>query len=151
MNWIADRLRRQTDSQERNRQSRQEGNDSEAARLWDRFVQRVERDLDAYRREKRNADLQRVSDVQYRVSNTDANTAVIITVDFSDHIVRYAYEPLSKRTAVPEEGILTIRTSGRSLHLYSADQKLTVEQACRLILEPLLFPSLPDDLEATGT
>ena len=150
MNWIADRLR-QTDSPGGNRESTQGGNDSEAARLWDRFVRGVERDLDAYRRQKGNADLQRVSEFECRVSNADANTAVIMTVDFSGHTVRYGYEPLAKDTAVPEEGILTIRTSDRSSHLYSADQKLTLEEARKLILEPMLFPSLPDDLEATDT
>ncbi|PYV98817.1 MAG: hypothetical protein DMG89_10000 [Acidobacteria bacterium] len=151
MNWIADRLRKQTDSKESGPQSVQRGYDSEARRLWSRFVQGFERDLDAYRQQKGNADLQRVSEFGCRVSNPAANTAVTVAADMSDQTIRYAYEPLAKATAVPEDGILTIRKAGRSLELYSADQKLTLEEARRLILEPLLFPTLPDDLEATVT
>jgi hypothetical protein len=150
MNWIADRLR-QTDSREDNSQSVQGGNDLEAARLWQRLVQGFERDLQQYRQQKDDAEFQRVSEFACRVSNRAANTAVTITADLSDHTIRYGYEPLAKDTAVPEEGILTIRRSGGSLDLYSADQKLTLEGARRLILEPLLFQTLPDDLEAAGT
>ena len=76
MNWIADRLRKQTDSKESGPQSVQRGYDSEARRLWSRFVQGFERDLDAYRQQKGNADLQRVSEFGCRVSNPAANTAV---------------------------------------------------------------------------
>jgi len=151
MNWITDRLRQHPDSQESNAQSVQRGYDSEARRLWSRFVQGVERDLGAYRQQKGNADLRRVSEFECRVSNPAANTAVTVAADMSDQTIRYAYEPLAKATAVPEEGILTIRKSGRLLELYSADQRLTLEEARRLILEPLLFPTLPDDLEAAGT
>jgi hypothetical protein len=151
MIWIADRLRKQTDSKESGAQSVQRRYDSEAGRLWSRFVQGVERDLGAYRQQKGNADLQRVSKFECRVSNPAANTAVTVAADMSDQTIRYAYEPLAKDSAVPEEGILTIRKSGRLLELYSADQRLTLEEARRLILEPLLFPTLPEDIEAPGT
>lgn len=153
MNWIADRLRlrQQTDSEQDNRQSAPAGYVSEAARLWDRFVQGFERDLEQYRQQKGDADFQRLSEFEFRVSNSPANTAVMVTAAMSDQTIRYSYEPLAKETAVPEEGIFTIRKSSRSVELYSADQKLTLEDARRLILEPLLFPALPDDLGATGT
>jgi len=103
MNWIADRLRKQTDSKESGPQSVQRGYDSEARRLWSRFVQGFERDLDAYRQQKGNADLQRVSEFGCRVSNPAANTAVTVAADMSDQTIRYAYEPLAKATAVPED------------------------------------------------
>jgi hypothetical protein len=61
------------------------------------------------------------------------------------------YESDQEKTAVPEKGILTLRSSDASVDLYSADQRLTSEQARQLVLEPLLSPTLPTDLASTGT
>jgi hypothetical protein len=41
---------------------------------------------------------------------------------------------------------MTLRPADGSVDLYSADQQLTSEQARQLVLEPLLFPTLPTDL-----
>jgi hypothetical protein len=74
---------------------------------------------------------------------------VLITVDFSAHTIRYIYEPEDLDVAVPEQGILTLRPSNASVELYSADQRLSSNEARRMILEPLLFPLT--QLEDTGT
>src|SRR5213076_1360 len=72
---------------------------------------------------------------------------VIVTGDLEAQIIEYHYEPEDKNTTVPENGILTLRKSDRSIDIYSADQKLNSEQARRLILEPMLFPGPSNDLQ----
>jgi hypothetical protein len=150
MNWIADRLRRKTDPKESNAQPMQGEYDSEAGRLWHRLLEGFERDLHEYR-QSGDAGFQRVSEFECRISNPAAHTAAIVAADMPAQTIRYDYEPLGKDTAVPERGILTIRKSSLSFELYSADQRLSLEEARQLILEPLLFPKLPGDLGATDT
>jgi hypothetical protein len=65
--------------------------------------------------------------------------------DLVEQVIRYTYEPEDAQTAVPEEGILSVRDSGHSAELYSADQLVSPEQARKLILEPLFFAGTPSD------
>jgi hypothetical protein len=125
--------------------------ETRADEKWTELVTGLQADVQDFSRLGGNASFQKVSDLQCRVSNSAANVAVVLTADPSAQMIRYAYEPEGKEVAVPEGGVLTVRTSGGSAQLYSADQSLTSEDARRLILEPMLFPTRPSDLEATGT
>jgi hypothetical protein len=150
MNWIADRLRRDS-SKNLTKQSGPTAFDSEAERLWARLRSGFEQDVQDFRRLNGEADFQQLSALQCRIANPATNTAAVVTADISAQTVEYSYEAMGKDTAVPENGILRLRNSAHSLELFSADQKLSLEAARRLILEPLLFPNLPGELEPTGT
>jgi len=55
-----------------------------------------------------------------------------------------ATEPQQTNIAVPEPGLLGLREGRNSVELYSADQRLSPEQARRMMLEPLLSPGIPN-------
>ena len=117
---------------------------------WSRLLRGLSQDVEEFQRLDGNCNLQPLSDVQCRISNPPASIAVVVTADLSARTVEYSYESDQKKTAVPEKGILTLRPSDGEVDLYSADQRLTSEQVRQLVLEPLLFPTLPTDLAAIG-
>ncbi len=117
---------------------------------WSRLLRGLSQDVEEFQRLGGNCNLQPLSDVQCRISNPPASIAVVVTADLSARTVEYSYESDQKKTAVPEKGILTLRPSDGEVDLYSADQRLTSEQVRQLVLEPLLFPTLPTDLAAIG-
>ena len=118
---------------------------------WLELVNGLQADVEGFSRLSSPASFQKISDTEYRVSNPAAGIAATVTADLTAQMIRYTYEPEGGNVAVPEGGVLTLRTSSGSSRLFSADQQLSSEQARRLLLEPLLFPSHPTDLEATGT
>jgi hypothetical protein len=122
-----------------------------ADQKWQELLSGLEADVQDFSRLGGSASFQKVSDLECRVSNSAASVAVVLTADLGAQMIRYVYEPEAKEVAVPEGGVFAIRTSAGSAQLYSADQQLTSEEARQLVLEPMLFPSRPSDLEATGT
>jgi hypothetical protein len=122
-----------------------------ADRKWSELLDGLKADADDFSRLGGKANFERVSETECRVSNPAASISAILTEDPSAPMIRYIYTPDRENVAVPEGGVLTLRVSGNTAQFYSADQQLTPEQARRMILEPLLFPSRPSDLEATGT
>ena len=118
-----------------------------AEQRWALLTEGFKRDVEEFNRHKGNAAFKQISDSEFRISNPAASTAVIVTADLDAEIIEYHYEPEDENTAVPEDGILTLRRSDRSIDIYSADQKLNSEQARRLILEPMLFPGPSNDLQ----
>ncbi len=76
----------------------------------------------------------------------------MLTADAEAHVIRYEYEAEGTDTAVPEGGILSLRGGAQGVEIYSADERLSPEDARRLVLEPLLFPQTPtEDLEPAGS
>jgi hypothetical protein len=90
-----------------------------------------------------------LSGTECRIANSNMSVAVVVSVDAVAQNIHYVYEPESDQTAVPEGGMLSIRVANNSAELFSADQHLNLDQACRLILEPVLFAEKP--LPKTGT
>jgi hypothetical protein len=117
---------------------------------WSRLLRGFGQDVEEFQRLGGNCNLQQLSELQCRISNPPASIAVVVTADLSARTVEYSYESDQKKAAVREKGILTLRPSDGAVDLYSADQRLTFEQARQLVLEPLLFPTLPTDLDGTG-
>ena len=117
---------------------------------WHDLVRGFERDVKEFKRMHGSADFTRSSDTECRINNSKAKTFVRVRIDLPGQTIRYDYEPEDDHTAVPESGILTMRPSKNRIELYSADQRLSLEQARELILQPLLFPDLPEDLAAAG-
>ena len=126
--------------------------ESQEHRVWSELVRGLESDLGEFKSVGGEAAVQQTSDTECRVSNLRSGIAVNLHCELEDHTIRYDYDPISEKIAVPEGGVLTIRLSDHGADIYSADERLTNEAARRLVLEPLLFPRAPlQGLEPTGT
>lgn len=113
-----------------------------ATRKWQDLVAGLKRDLDEFQKLGGDADFTDVSDQQCQISNPGVTVRVIADPDA--HTIQYTFESKAGGTAVPEGGFLSIRRSqSNGADLYSADQRISNEDARRLILEPLLFPNPP--------
>jgi len=157
MGWIQDQFKkrigsgeteaRQTAASETRSVPREE---QEIEDVWGGLLEGFRRDVEEFQKLAGDCDFQQLGELQCRISNPTAKMAVLVTADLSAHTVEYSYQSNDERTAVPEGGILTLRRSNHSVHVYSADQRLTSEQARRMILQPLLFPASPTELAPTG-
>jgi hypothetical protein len=114
-----------------------------AERKWIEFVNGLERDLEEYRELGGEAALTKGKN-QCRISNPSAGVMGTLIADPEAYTIQYTYAAEQKNTAVPEGGFFSMRRSRRAgADLYSADQRITLEQARRMVLEPLLFPNPP--------
>jgi hypothetical protein len=150
MGWVTGQIMRRAGHREEQnspKTSAESPLELRAEQRWAHLAEGFKRDIEEFNRHKGNAAFQQISDSELRISNPAASTAVIVSADLDAEIIEYHYEPEDENTAVPEDGILTLRKSDRSIDIYSADQKLNSEQARRLILEPMLFPGPSNDLQ----
>src|SRR6476620_2884499 len=122
MSWIEDKYDRGTHSKE-NQSSLPAPQPAE--RKWSELLNGLEADANDFSRLGGKANFERVSDTECRISNPVANISAILTEDPSAQMIRYTYSPDVENVAVPEGGVLTLRVSGDSAQLYSADQRLT--------------------------
>jgi len=148
MGWMTDRLADKPQSQPQGGPA-ERSFESSAETVWSQMMAGFQRDVEEFNNGKSKADFKELSTHEGRISNDAMKIAVVVTADLSAHTIRYQYEPGDEKTAVPEEGVLTMRQSASGVELYSADQHLNSEAARRLILEPLFFANPP--LEATAT
>jgi hypothetical protein len=116
---------------------------------WSGLLQEFARDVREFQRLGGDCTWEQPTDLECRISNSSAGIAVQLAADLSAETIEYSYQPCRGKTSVPEGGILTLRPSGDKIEIYSADQRLTSELARQLVLEPLLFPTLPTDVAAT--
>jgi hypothetical protein len=123
--------------------------EAKAEDQWKELVAGFQRDVEEYRSRDGSADFDQAGERECRISSTASRTNVGVTMDLSAHTIHYIYEPGDLDVAVPEQGVLTLRPAGSSVEIYSADQRLSPDEARRMILEPLLFPLTA--LEDTGT
>ncbi|HZQ71120.1 MAG TPA: hypothetical protein VFA68_21525 [Terriglobales bacterium] len=153
MGWVQNEFQnRRDDSHERHESAAEVQFESRERRVWSELVRGLENDLKEFSKVGGDAVVERVSDTECRVSNPKSGIAVTLNADLEGRAIRYHYEPESDNTAVPEGGVITMRSSEHEVALYSADQRLSNEEARRLMLEPLLFPRAPlQGLEPTGT
>ncbi len=122
-----------------------------AQQCWHRLLQGFAQDIREFRNLNGTALLEQPSEFECRIANPGAEIAVRVSGEIPELMIRYDYQSQGRRAGVPEGAVLTIRDGGRSADLYSADERLTDEQARKLILEPVLFPNKSDALEQTGT
>jgi hypothetical protein len=153
MGWVENEYQnRRRDNNEQPESAAEVQFESREHRVWSELAQGLEADLKEFSSVGGDAVVERISDTECRVANPKSGIAVTLDADLAGRAIRYNYEPESEKTAVPEGGVLTMRTSERATDLYSADQRLSNEEARRLMLEPLLFPRAPmQGLEPTGT
>jgi hypothetical protein len=114
-----------------------------ADRKWIEFVKGLQCDVEEYRELGGEAILTKGKN-QCQISNPSAGVTATITADPEAHTIQYTYKAEQKNRAVPEGGFFSMRRSRLpSADLYSADQRITLEQARRMVLEPLFFPNPP--------
>ncbi|HTE90763.1 MAG TPA: hypothetical protein VK639_17520 [Terriglobales bacterium] len=142
MGWIADQFESRAASQptENPDESNAQGFEVKAEDTWTKLMEGFRQDVEEFQRLNGDAEFKQLSDLSCRISNSAAHVAALVTADMSAQTIQYTYEPEDADTAVPEGGVLSLRPSEHWVELYSADQRLTSDQARQLILEPLLFP-----------
>ena len=146
MSWIEDQFERRVNSSKQQTgagpvEAKFEG---AAEKKWNELVNGLDQDVAEFRRLGGEAEFEQASKIQCRVLNASAGIASTITADINAHTIQYTFEAEASKTAVPEGGFFSIRKSARSgAEIYSADQRITIEQARRMVLEPLLFPAPP--------
>ena len=150
MGWVEDGFECRTQDREERTESPAETRlQSREQRKWIELMRGLEQDVKEFERFAGDSVFRQLSNVRCRISNPASGIAVVLTADLCADTIHYIYQPEQKNIAVPEGAVLSLRTSDASVELYSADQRLTSQQARQLILEPLLFP--PTKLEKTGT
>jgi len=144
MGWIQNRLRTRSLNPSRSQNDSPEVHFAEAAtRRWQQLGDELKSDLAEFSSRERDASFANPNENEFRISNSDAGLEIVITADFDAHIVRYEYLALNKKSAgTPEGGMLSMRPSRRgTVEFYSADERLTPEEARQVLLEPVLFPA----------
>ena len=143
MGWIADQFENRSSSQsneDTGEPTVQGSFEVKAEQTWANLMDGFRQDVEEFKRLNGDAEFKHLSDLSCRISNPAAHVAALVAADMAAQTIQYTYEPEDKDTAVPEGGVLSLRPSDHWVELYSADQRLTSEQARQLILEPLLFP-----------
>jgi hypothetical protein len=143
MGWIADQFESPANSHsnENSSEPTTEGSfEVKAEDTWTKLVEGFRQDVEEFQRLNGEAEFKQLSDLSCRISNPRAHVAALVSVDMSAQTIHYTYEPEDADTAVPEGGVLALRPCEHWVELYTADQRLTSDQARQLILEPLLFP-----------
>jgi hypothetical protein len=151
MGWVREQFEESAGAQRSGARPAQEFSlEARIRQKWNELLQQFQGDVEEFRRANENAGFEQLSELKCRISNSTGQVAVMIVADPESHTVRYTYEPESKKTAVPEEGILTFRPAGNAVRIYSSDQRLSMEQARQLILSPVFFPAIPTDQTAAA-
>ena len=144
MGWIQNRLRTRSLNPSQAQTDNPEVHFAEAAnRRWEQLGEELKADVAEFALHQRGTTFASPGENEFRISNSDAGLEIVITADFDAHIVRYEYSALNKNTAgTPEGGMLSMRQSRRgTVEFYSADERLTPEEARQILLEPVLFPT----------
>jgi hypothetical protein len=146
MGWITNQLRRIIKLENTEEDKAPSAHNSLASQsVWVQLKNGIQQDAEEFRRAGRECEFELSDKDQVCVLNTSARVAAVITADLDANIVEYDYQAEGDNVAVPEKGVLTIREHGGTEQLFSADQLVSPEQACQMILEPVLFPDLPTD------
>ncbi len=150
MGWIENQVKNLESSEVESETCSEGTTEARIESRWRELVTGFEHDVEEFKRSYGSADITQNSGSEVRISNPAGKTSVLVTADLSGQVIRYNYQPEDDKTAVPEQGILTLRLSDSRVEIYSADQRLNPEQARRLILQPLLFPDRPEELRVAG-
>ena len=112
------------------------------ANLWLELREGMQADVNEYNRWGGAAIFDSADQEQAAVSDPATGLQVRIQADLPDRHVRYEFEATRDSVPVPDGGFFSMRISAAGqAELFSADQALTSEQARRVLLQPVLFPS----------
>ena len=142
MGWIQNHLRRNSQKSTDNQSDLDAGFAVAARERWLKLGEELRSDVAEFNAQHSGADFAEEGEELFRVKNSRSGLELTIVADFDNHTVRYDYSALNDRSAgVPEGGMLSMRQSRTgSVEFYSADERLTSEEARQVLLEPMLFP-----------
>ncbi len=147
MGWIEEQFERRSQPGERPEKAGEASEfnfESTVERGWQELKAGLKRDIDEFRRLGGDAEFKSHSEFECEISNPASAISAVITADVGAHNIHYSFTSKAESAAVPEGGFFSLRRSASGkADLYSADQRISIEQAQRMILEPLLFPSPP--------
>ena len=138
MNWIQDHLRRKSSAT-----SGDETFTAAARTRWEKLGEELKADVSAFNTRQAGAELVSDGENQFRLKNPQAGLELMLRADFDNRTVRYDYSALDQQNAgVPEGGMLSMRQSrDGQVEFYSADEQLTSQETCNVLLEPMQFPN----------
>ena len=145
MGWIQEQFERRMHSDEGNAPAENTAEisfEALADQKWKELVTGLKHDVDEYRSLGGDVLLREDCDSACRITNPTPGVTAVIIADPGAHTIQYTFESEAGETAVPEGGFFSLRRApSNGTELYSADQRISIEQARRMVLEPLLFPS----------
>jgi hypothetical protein len=145
--WIEEQFERRLQSQDRehlDKDAAESRFELLASRKWSELVNGLQRDIAEYKELGGEAVFSQLSENEARISNPVAGVTATTISDAEAHTIQYIFDAEQNSIAVPEGGFFSIRRSpAGGADLYSADERVSAEQARRMILEPLLFPNPP--------
>lgn len=120
------------------------GNDfvSAARQRWTALGEELKADVEQFNSREGGADFSEGPENQFRIRNSATGLQLTLIADFAGQRIDYDYAQVNDKTAgAPEGGILSMRqTSEGAVEFYSADERLTPEEARQVLLEPVLTP-----------
>jgi hypothetical protein len=115
-----------------------------ALNKWLELRDALQADVAEFNRYVSGASFEQISESQVRIAGREL--AVLIVADAVEHNIRYDYEARQKQVAAPEGGFFSMRISpSGQAQIFSADQEVALEQARRMLLQPVLFPAEPSE------
>ncbi|HEX6906330.1 MAG TPA: hypothetical protein VF154_06970 [Terriglobales bacterium] len=112
------------------------------ANLWQELRDGLQADVNEYNRWGGAAVFEAPDRQQVAISEPTTGLQVRLQADLPDLHLRYEFQATREDVPAPEGGFFSIRVSPSSrADLFSADQPLNCEQARRVLLQPVLFPS----------
>ncbi|HLK32843.1 MAG TPA: hypothetical protein VKT29_07110 [Terriglobales bacterium] len=140
MGWVTQEFSRRRPEQAggASEQDRQQA----VSNTWLELRDGLRSDVAEYKRWGGLATLEAPGDDQVIVSELNNQLQLRVKADLPDRHLRYEFQAMRGDVPVPEGGFFSLHLSaaGRA-ELFSADQPLTCEQARRVLLQPVLFPS----------
>jgi hypothetical protein len=113
-----------------------------ARQRWQQLGEELKADVAEFSVRHSGAEFSTSGDDAYYVTYDESRLELGIRADFEAQVVRYDYKPTSSNSAgAPEGGLLSMRQSrSGTVEFYSADERLTSEEARQVLLAPVLFP-----------
>lgn len=140
MGWITQEFTRRRSSQSApvSDQARQQA----VANLWQELRDGLQADVNEYNRWGGAAVFDASGLEQVAISEPATGLQLRLQADLPDRHLRYEFQSTREDVPAPDGGFLSIRL-GRDgqAEFYSADQPLSCEQARRVLLQPVLFPT----------
>lgn len=142
MTWIENYRRRSPQNISQSEQNQELQFRNAAQERWRLLAEELKSDVAEFDAQQQQATFSSEGENLYHIRNSPSGLELTLRADFDNSIVRYEYSAINDQTAgVPEGGILSIRKSSRgSAEFYTADERLTSEEARQVLLEPVLFP-----------
>lgn len=140
MGWITQEFSRRKPAQapQASDQARQQA----VVNLWLELRDGLQADVNEYNRWGGAAIFDASAGEQVAISDPATGLQVRIEADLPERHLRYQFDAVRDEVPAPEGGFFSIRLSLASqAQLFSADQPLNLEQARRVLVQPVLFPT----------